>query len=143
MDKSMKDLIAKNCRREAEAFVLRGRPLPNREGKWEEFRQNVINELIAIHGAPVPDPNSPEGKARKIVDILNTKFGDEWMEWAKSLYKDTGTTIVSLARDWNEEKSWPYENEYEKMKIVYRLINYKVYDRKRGRGSIEADLKDI
>lgn len=62
---------------------------------------------------------------------IGEKFGNytDWLKWAESLYDITPDfTVVSKARDWEEEKSWCFSDRISCLEKIEQLIYWKEYD---------------
>jgi len=134
--------ISRNLRLEARLFVRNPtHALTPRSPTQTAERETYIQEEKVEFDAEVAAAQN--AKIREITERLNLKFGDEWQEWAKSLYIDHGDHITSIARKWKEELTWYYDTELEKIKIIEKLVMYKAYDRARGRGDVNDDLLNL
>ena len=139
----MTDIIQrmlKNIRLEAKLIVrYPDYTPPTRFGDLLDIRILYIEEEKKLYDAEIAAERA--NKIRSLRDKLAMEFGEEWEEWAKSLYVDMDGKIISTARDWKFEKSWYYNDELEKLQKIEQLIRYKVYDRRRGHGSVDEDLQ--
>jgi hypothetical protein len=140
MNDRIQKQISRSLRQEARSFV-RGiiTILPVRNLILSAEREQYILEEKDIYDAEVASMQNK--KINAIMDKLNLQFGDEWQEWAKSLYIDDGDKLTSTACAWKCDMSWAYDNELEKIQIIARLVRYKARDRARGRGDIDQDLR--
>lgn len=62
---------------------------------------------------------------------IESKYGnyDDWYTWAKTLYSiSLDFKVVSLAKEWEEEKSWQFFSNIECLEKVEQLIEWKHYD---------------
>ena len=94
-----------------------------------------------------------EDQRRREEDLkrrITSKCGDylQWLSWAESLYPITQEnneyTFTSNARNWKDGHTYgPYRSKIEALERIEELINYKIYDRNRGRGDINEDLKNF
>jgi hypothetical protein len=86
---------------------------------------------------------------KRTQDSLDSKFaGSDWWEAVKKFYKveehaTEGWRVISLAKDWKEEKEWNFPTKYEALEQLEKLIKYKATDRKKGRGSIDKDFEKL
>lgn len=112
--------------------------LPPRTSERHAQRARMIEEEERLYHAEVTAMNEKECAA--IRERLHG-YDEEWEAWAKSLYADDGIKLISKARDWKDEVSWPYSSEVEKLRKIEQLVKWKIHDRARGRGSVEEDLE--
>ena len=72
---------------------------------------------------------------------------DDWWTWALTQYKIEQAfgfyVVVSLARDWHVDMRWEFADEISSKEKIAQLCGYKIYDRKRGRGDMNQDLKEV
>lgn len=88
--------------------------------------------------------NAEARKIKAVQDRMCAKYGPDWYMWAKSLYTiDDNYTVTSAARDWSEERQWLCGCQSEALEKIEQLIEYKEYDRNRGRGDMDKDLVDV
>lgn len=141
---SLRKSMLENCRKEAKQSVRDPQyVLPTRNEEMTTIRAKMIEEERALYDAEVSAAGVSHERYPQYIALrekMHQRFGSDWMEWAVSLYKDDGSKIISAAREWKEEMSWPYQDNLEKLQIIERLVHYKAQDRLRGRGSIEKDL---
>ena len=73
--------------------------------------------------------------------------GSDWWEVVKHMYRiierDGKFVLMSEARDWNNEKSWEYDNKYLAWAHIERLVVYKNQDRRAGKGNRDADFERV
>lgn len=141
MDK-FEQRVLENLRHEAKAFVRKGIELPDRTPKYAALRDVYVSEETVMYGNEMVIVE--QNKIKSIENRLDVEYGDEWRDWAKSLYNlrvEVGVhRVSSSAKDWKENKEWSFSNRSDALLKVEQLIQYKVYDRSRGRGDVSKDL---
>lgn len=106
--------------------------------KLNEERQAVI-----LNAAIKTEAHAEREKILTIERRLNMNYGDEWVQWAKSLYTITSEfLVISHARSWNEPMQWQCSCQSEALERIEILIKYKQKDRERGIGNVKNDIKD-
>jgi hypothetical protein len=109
-----------------------------------------VNQEEKLRTDAIAKKNSPDRLAKRLeklkknVENLGVEYS-VWEEWAHSLYEVTkqgdGSLLVkSNARDWKVDMSWTVDSDLGALEKVYKLVAYKIQDRKRGSGDILRDL---
>lgn len=147
-------LKAKLMKIENELDMLYTRdPDSPRIAELEAQADEISEEITAAEDALKRNQELREIEQRELrfKERITSKHGDftDWWKWAESLYtitQDEETkqfTVNSNARDWKSEMSWgPFNTKIDAIEKIEDLINYKINDRNRGRGSMQDDLKN-
>jgi hypothetical protein len=113
--------------------------------RYEKLKKsNADPKMLANVLKIANDLMTYEMKAK--IKTLDDKYsGEDWWDTVKTFYKveerNHEWAVVSDARDWKEEKEWVYPTKYEADEQLYKLITYKVRDRKLGHGSEDKDFE--
>ena len=127
------------------------------EGK---FKQETAAEIFARYESLKKSHAAPELLAKVLKQAndqmdfemkakmknLDAKYaGEDWWETVKTFYKieerNNEWAIISDAKDWKEQKEWVYPTKYEAEEQLFKLIGYKIHDRKAGHGSEDKDFE--
>jgi len=102
------------------------------EQEYRDAKAHIVNKELAY------SKRLAELTAR--VTITHGSY-DKWYKWAMSLYTITEDfTVLSAARNWHIDVSWQFDNYMSCLEKIEQLIQYKEYDRGRGRGNKELDV---
>lgn len=102
----------------------------------EELNRRATLHTIKEEAFRQDQENAAKELEKERLQVLKDKIAikwqasfEEWDVWARSLYIiDCEYTVISKARQWNEEVSWANGSEYEALEKVEQLLYYKYYD---------------
>jgi hypothetical protein len=151
------DAVPLSKRENADAVARRDQHVQDFKGQWEEqfkrpwsfgdTRQREIKPWT-----PEQRKTIQERLVKRLASMeqrleLTHEEAETWLDWANGLYEITvDNSVISYASSDvknNKPYEWQYQDESHAEDQVVDLLCYKITDRKRGRGNVDADLGNL